>query len=110
MPDLSLIDNAVKTIIKNIEPQSIILFGSYANGTNREDSDIDLFIVKDIPEDKVREIRISIRYLLKDIQLKNKISYDVLIDSKERIDYRINVVNDPFYQEVFRKGKVVYVK
>jgi predicted nucleotidyltransferase len=33
-------------IVNNIDPEKIILFGSYANGNNNEDSDLDLIIVK----------------------------------------------------------------
>lgn len=33
-------------IVNNINPEKIILFGSYANGNNNEDSDLDLIIVK----------------------------------------------------------------
>ncbi|HUT84814.1 MAG TPA: nucleotidyltransferase domain-containing protein [Thermodesulfobacteriota bacterium] len=55
----------IKNIIKrfeaeliklNIRPQKIILFGSYANGTPREDRDIDLAVIsKDFKNLNVRE-------------------------------------------------------
>jgi predicted nucleotidyltransferase len=55
----------IKNIIKrfeeeliklNIKPQKIILFGSYANGIPREDSDIDLVVVsKDFKHLNLRE-------------------------------------------------------
>ena len=34
-----------KLVIKNIKPIEIILYGSYAKGTAREDSDIDIAII-----------------------------------------------------------------
>jgi predicted nucleotidyltransferase len=39
------INEISKKIVKEIAPEKIILFGSYANGTPTEDSDIDLIIV-----------------------------------------------------------------
>ncbi len=33
--------------LKPLNPDKIILFGSYAYGTTNEDSDIDLFLLKD---------------------------------------------------------------
>lgn len=34
-----------KLVIKNIKPVEIILYGSYAKGTAREDSDIDIAVI-----------------------------------------------------------------
>jgi predicted nucleotidyltransferase len=42
-----LIDNISKMIVQKVNPEKIILFGSYANGTFNEDSDLDLIIIKD---------------------------------------------------------------
>ncbi len=42
-----LILDIVEKIKKEYEPEKIILFGSYAYGRPTEESDIDLFIVKD---------------------------------------------------------------
>ena len=41
-----LINDISTKIVKNIDPDKIILFGSYANGKSNEDSDLDLIIVK----------------------------------------------------------------
>jgi len=41
-------------IIENINPERIIIFGSYAKGNYHDDSDLDLIIVKqsDLPKNK----------------------------------------------------------
>ncbi|HSV09858.1 MAG TPA: nucleotidyltransferase domain-containing protein [Hanamia sp.] len=36
----------VSEIVAEYEPEKVYLFGSYANNTATEDSDIDLFIIK----------------------------------------------------------------
>ena len=51
------INQVVETIVKNIQPEKVILFGSYANGNPNEDSDLDLLIIKDMPEKRSRRGR-----------------------------------------------------
>ena len=60
----SKISDIVKKIAENYCPDKIILFGSYANGTAEEDSDLDFIIIKNtrLPKQKRgREVR---RFLL----------------------------------------------
>lgn len=101
------IKNAIVNTLKPIDPDKVILFGSYAYGKPLRESDIDLLIIKDIPEDKVREIRIEAKKLLWQ-QFRNKsISFDVLVDSESRIKSRIEI-GDLFYEEIYNKGQVIY--
>lgn len=53
----NIINNFKKELIKsNIHPQKIILFGSYAKGTPRVDSDIDIVVIsKDFKNLNLRE-------------------------------------------------------
>ena len=37
-------------IVREFAPLQVILFGSYAYGTPKEDSDVDLLVVMDIPK------------------------------------------------------------
>jgi len=39
----------------------VILFGSQSNGLANNDSDIDLLIVKNIPEKNIRALRLEIK-------------------------------------------------
>lgn len=58
---LTVIDEFHKALqLENINPQKIILFGSYSSGTARPDSDIDLVVVSDDFEDKDYWQRIDI--------------------------------------------------
>ena len=47
MIDADKINEVVTRIATKFNPDKIILFGSYANGTPNEDSDLDLLIIKD---------------------------------------------------------------
>ena len=44
---LTTLDQIVERLVQGYDPDRIILFGSHAIGTSREDSDIDLLVVKD---------------------------------------------------------------
>jgi predicted nucleotidyltransferase len=43
------IDQVVEQIVEKFKPQKIILFGSYARGNPRPESDVDLLVVMDTP-------------------------------------------------------------
>ena len=72
------IDNEImQTIIKYVNEVSkhykievIILFGSYAKGTNGEDSDIDIAVVSDNFTDDLQEERLNLMRLRRKIDLR----------------------------------------
>jgi len=73
-------------ILDTVAVEKIILFGSYANGTPNEDSDIDLYVVmKDDAElgelDAIKRIYRGIRYKL-------NMSIDILASCKSSFDRR----------------------
>lgn len=93
--------------IKQENPEKIILFGSYAYGNPGKDSDIDILVIKNIDESKIRDFRIKLKTLLWDIITKEKIPVDILVDNLERINQRISD-GDLFYREIMSKGNVIY--
>jgi predicted nucleotidyltransferase len=95
--------------IKEFDPEKIILFGSYAYGTPTKDSDVDLFVIKNIDLQDIRETRIEIRRSLFSIRYENQIEIDLLVDNEDHINYRINI-GDKFYEELTTKGKILYAK
>ncbi len=58
-----LINYIVEKIVREIQPEKIILFGSYARGDFERDSDLDLFIIKD-SEESSRIMRRKVEALL----------------------------------------------
>jgi predicted nucleotidyltransferase len=76
------------------------LFGSYAFGRPRPESDVDLLIVmnKDENERKSLEIRRA---------LNANFGLDLVVYSPERLNQRIKM-GDSFLQEIVEQGKVVY--
>ncbi|MBI3951469.1 MAG: nucleotidyltransferase domain-containing protein [Acidobacteria bacterium] len=60
-----LIEHICEDIIRLVDPEKIILFGSRAHGEIHEESDLDLFVVVDSPESN-RHIARRIRRALYD--------------------------------------------
>lgn len=94
------IDAVIRRIVDNFHPQKIILFGSYAYGTPRPESDVDLLIVMKTvgKERKSLEIRRT---------LSVNFGLDLVVYSPERLHQRIKM-GDSFLQEIVQHGKVVY--
>ncbi len=93
--------------LKSLNPEKIILFGSHAYGDPGKESDIDLFVVKNIDKEKVRDFRIKTKKLLWQKFRDQNISFDVLVDSEDRMNERIKI-GDRFYEEIYNKGQVIY--
>src|SRR6266487_5174891 len=49
----SQIDQLIKEIVSGYQPEKIYLFGSYATGKPTDDSDVDLFIIKNTDKRKI---------------------------------------------------------
>ena len=103
-------DNILSEItatLKQYGIEKIILFGSYAYGTPNKDSDIDLLVIKDIPENETRDFRIKLKKALWLKLGKLNYSFDILVDNEQRIQKRIEM-GDLFYKEIYSKGKTIY--
>ncbi len=90
-----------------LKPDKIILFGSYAYGTLNEDSDIDLFLLKDdLTIDDTRYYQREAGKKLLDLQLKYKTNgIDILSAPTKYIEQR----EDYFYKvDILQNGKVWY--
>ncbi|MCF6331156.1 MAG: nucleotidyltransferase domain-containing protein [Sulfurimonas sp.] len=105
MIDIQILKPLIVNRLKKLDPQKIILFGSYAYCQPNEDSDIDLFLVKDIDKTEARQYKIEARKSIRDLASKYKVSFDFIVASETFINNR----SDYFYKkEVLEKGKVIY--
>ena len=95
----------IQCLIEKLKPVKIFLFGSFASGTNNEDSDFDFYIVVDDGQnvaDVSTQAYKAIRYL-------RKRPVDIVVGTKTRFDKYSNS-NDTLYVEgdVARNGKLLY--
>lgn len=89
-------------IIRKCQPQKIILFGSYAYGHPKKDSDIDLLVVLEKPEDRHE------RYVKVDKAIGEHIlPLDLIVRSPKEIKERLKI-GDWFFMEVMKKGFPLY--
>ena len=99
-----IIASIIEKIRDNYKPDKIILFGSYAYGNPRKDSDIDLLIIK---KTKARHIdrSVRIREILKE---ENRfVAIEPLVYTPEEINKRLELEDD-FIKTILDKGDVLY--
>ncbi|MHC6202262.1 nucleotidyltransferase domain-containing protein [Breznakiellaceae bacterium SP9] len=109
------IEPVLNELVRNLKPADplrIILFGSYAKGCAREDSDIDLMVILDSDEVAMNYTArmdrfLSVERLIRDIH--GKFAMDILVYSKKELVLIKNNGND-FLAEVEQTGRVLYEK
>src|SRR6516225_5068870 len=89
-------------IVREFRPLQVILFGSYAYGTPTEDSDVDLLVVMDIPEESARPQAVAIRQ-----RIPRRFRMDLIVRPPREIAYRL-AHNDYFLREVLERGELLY--
>ena len=105
--DTDILLSEITDVLKQYGIEKIILFGSYAKGMPNKYSDIDLLVIKNIPENETRDFRIKLKKALW-IKLGNlNYSFDIVVDNEQRIQKRIEM-GDLFYKEIYSKGKTIY--
>ena len=95
----------VEKIVKEYQPEKIILFGSWAWGTPHEDSDLDLFVIK-----KSQKSRLDRQQELRGLLFPRAIPIDVLVYTPEEVEESINENHNLFIEDIIRNGKVLYIK
>lgn len=109
--DIDRIKDEIIRELAPMDPTRIIVFGSYAYGIPNEESDLDLFLLKeDLDENETRHYQHSAQRALLALQKKYLIGIDLLVDSTQRAKKRAEELHDQFYTEIMRKGKVIYAK
>ena len=102
------IENIKQEIIDKLRPltpDKIILFGSYAYGTPTEESDIDLFLYKNIDKSEVRNYKVRLSKQLRELTDKYNIGFDFIVSNEAFVKSR----EDYFYQkELLEKGIILY--
>jgi len=88
-------------IAKKYQPQKIILFGSHAWGKPNEDSDVDLFIVKETEDTREISRKIS-RFIF-----PRPFPMDIIVYKPEQAESRLKK-GDFFIRDIFAKGKLLY--
>ncbi|OGO31669.1 MAG: hypothetical protein A2136_00145 [Chloroflexi bacterium RBG_16_54_11] len=96
-----VIQELVSRIASQFQPKRIILFGSYASGKPRPESDVDLLVIMDT---HLREIQQALKIRQR---LKPMFGVDILVYTPSRLEQRLNN-GDSFLKEITEQGLVMY--
>ena len=96
------LDAAVQRLVRCFRPEKIILFGSYATGQPREDSDVDLLVVAETDQSADDPFAAGSRALA-----DFPAAFDLIVRTPEEYRRRRGVVNDIVYFAE-KYGRVVY--
>ncbi|MBN1250871.1 MAG: nucleotidyltransferase domain-containing protein [Bacteroidales bacterium] len=92
------------SVAKSSPNATVILYGSFARGSNKKNSDVDLLILLDT--DKVsREDEKQVKYPLYEIEFETGQIISPLVISRNDWETRYKIT--PFYENVKREGVVL---
>jgi predicted nucleotidyltransferase len=93
---------AITPIVNSVQPDRIILFGSYAYGRPTGDSDVDLLVIMDsTASPKERYLAIS------GLLYPRPFPVDILVRTPQEIEHALQG-GDFFIAEIMSKGHVLY--
>jgi uncharacterized protein len=93
---------AIKKIVQELNPEKIVLFGSYAYGTPNPHSDVDLLVImktKASPKDR--------SWAVSRLLLPRPFPVDILVKTPNEVKERLET-GDFFLKEILTRGKVLY--
>lgn len=98
----ALLPEVVERLATQLQPDCVILFGSYAYGTPTPDSDVDLLVVLDTRASATE------RYLeVSRLLYPRPFPVDILVRTPEEIEQALGK-NDFFIKEILTQGRVLY--
>jgi len=92
---------AIEKLVREVNPEKIILFGSYAYGEPTPDSDVDLLIIWDTDKPR-RERVVTISLLL----YPRPFPVDIIVKTPRELEEELPY--NFFLREIFARGVVLY--
>ncbi|MBU1298251.1 MAG: nucleotidyltransferase domain-containing protein [Bacteroidota bacterium] len=99
-----IINKITKEIVAACNPKLVVLFGSYGRGKPKEDSDLDIFVVANIPgkpSDRIRYINRAIA--------EEGFGIDIVVRTPKEFQRALKGRNW-FIQEIVEEGKTLYAR
>lgn len=83
----------------------IILYGSYARGDYRDNSDIDIMILTSLSEQEIKDIENTVYDIAYEYELSDEVMISVNIKNTEHFNYWLGAL--PYYDNVRKEGVVL---
>ena len=94
-----------RRLVRQFDPEQIILFGSQARGTAGPDSDVDLMVVMPVKRAKKAATEIAMGVALHDILVPK----DIIVVTPEEVAQHRNIPGTIVYPAL-REGQLLYVR
>lgn len=110
--DIEKLKEEIVERLKPLNPDKIILFGSYAYGNPDEDSDIDLYVVTNddfIPKNWREKSDITLKISRRLRELRSYVAIDLIIHTRKMHEKFLSI-NSSFASELIEKGELLYEK
>lgn len=99
-----LLRTMVRRLVRQFDPEQIILFGSHARGTAGPDSDVDLLVVMPVKGSK-REKQIEMQLALDDV----RIAKDIIVVTPAEVE-RYRNIPGTIVRPALQEGQVLYAR
>jgi predicted nucleotidyltransferase len=103
-----VLQEMVRSIVREVDPEQVFLFGSYARGQAGPDSDVDLLIIEREPFGPQRP-RLAEMARLRQALAAFRVPKDILVFTKDEVDYWRDSLNH-ITSRCRREGRVLYVR
>lgn len=103
-----LIEQYVEEVKKiyGFHVRQIILYGSYARGDFRPDSDVDIMILVDMSDLELKVYAQKLSYMTYDFNMDHDL--DIKPIAKNEAHFNKWIVNYPFYSNIRKEGVILY--
>jgi uncharacterized protein len=101
-----ILTDVVEKLMADYQPEKIILYGSYAYGQPNEDSDIDLFIIKETDKRRIDRF-VEVSEIIYDPQ--RHISIQPMVYTPGELEERL-ALGDDFVKDILTRGEIIYAR
>jgi predicted nucleotidyltransferase len=106
--DPLLLDELVARIVDAVRPEKVILFGSWATGAARPDSDLDLFIQVE-PGRSAAEVTRAAYEAIRPLRPRLRRGIDIVVHDRAFVE-RYGELVGTIVRPVLREGKTLYAR